>query len=156
MKNTLAYITAFLVWIVAFLMGIWFIFRSLNVLFYFLQGRLLSAADLNEFMAGKQNIFIEMVYVIFIGILLLIAMLVVEEYLRRGVRKGMLIKYIAKVFTPILFLLFLIDLLTLLLVGIAASSILFWLIMLVELGLSFVLFEYVRSAWPFVKQSKKP
>ena len=154
MKKYLAYFISYLAWIVVFVLGFWFVFRSLNVLNFFLQGRLLNPGDLNDWLAGKQHIFIEEVYVIFIGIALLIAMLVADDYLRRGVRKGKLILYIAKVFAPMLFLLFLTDLLTMVATGIA-NSILFWLIMLVELGLAFVLFEYGRSAWPFAKQSKK-
>jgi hypothetical protein len=153
-KKVLAYFIFYLAWIVVFALGFLFIFRSLNVLNFFLQGRLLNPGDLNDWLAGKQHIFIEEIYVICIGIALLIAMLVAEEYLRRGVRKGKLILYIAKVFAPMLFLLFLTDLLTLVATG-TTNSILFWLIMLVELGLAFVLFEYGRSAWPFAKQSKK-
>jgi hypothetical protein len=153
-KKYLAYLISYLAWMVVFALGFWFIFRSLNVLNFFLQGRLLNPGDLNDWLAGKQHIFIEEVYIIIIGIALLIAMLVADDYLRRGVRKGELILYIAKVFAPMLFLLFLTDLLTLVATGIT-NSILFWLIMLVELGLAFVLFEYGRSAWPFAKQSKK-
>ncbi len=88
--NTLA---AYGAWAVFILLGIFFLITSRNSL-----GSYLDVYYENSFQRIKEANFINQVFFLIGGLILIVVMIVVEEYFKNGAHKGLLLKRSARVF----------------------------------------------------------
>ena len=140
MKKTLSYVTAYLMWILTMALGVWLMLISRSA---FLGALALYAGD--SVQRAWQARFFEKVFVIAIGLLWLVAMIVVEEYFRMGVRRHSLLGRFAKVAGPEFLAVFVVDALLLWLQR-GSASWLRWLTLGGELVLGTALVWLARSA----------
>ena len=147
MKQGFLRTASFLAWILSFLLIVWFLWRSLGVV-SLAAARIYLNATAMQWQIGKQGIFAQEMWMIVAGIGAVAAMYFIEAYLRHGAQKGDLWRRAAVVFSIQLFLLFVVDSLTVWLGGYGLS----WLnagALLLELALAFLLLAYARRGWPF-------
>ncbi len=111
---------------------------------YILLARKLSTDNMFQSAVGRQSTFLTLVWVIGMGLVLLISIVYIEAYLRKGIVKGVLALSIARVYTPFLLLIFLVDLVEILVRGGSVSWI-YWLMMFLELGIGIILLLYSGS-----------
>ena len=140
MKKILSYVSAYLMWILTAALGVWFMLISRSA---FLGAFALCAGD--SVHRAWQARFFEKVFVIAIGLLWLVAMIVVEQYFRMGVRRHSLLVRFAKVVGPELLAVFVVDALLLWLQR-GSASWLRWLTLGGELVLGTALVWFARSA----------
>lgn len=133
------YAIAYLMWFAAIALGGWLAYLSL----FALQGVLGRYAGESLTRAWQAD-FLNKVFAIALGLLLLAGIIVVEEYLKRGVERGELRRRLARVFGVELLLVFAADLC---LMGLQGGSLwLRWLILGSELvaGAALVLYGWFR------------
>jgi hypothetical protein len=140
MKKILGHITAYLLWILAVALGAWFMLISRSAL---LGALALYAGD----SVGRswQVRFLDKASAIVIGLLWLVAIIIIEEYFRRGVQQQALLERFIKVAGIEFLTIFVADAL-LLWVQMGSESWLRWLTLGGELVLGIVLIWLARSA----------
>lgn len=105
-KQISAYVVAYVLWIVSMLLGVVFLLIGMNGIPQLL-APLFSATEFNErFMAG----FINRIFLVVAGIGILIIIVAVESYFRHGVQSNTLWQRAARVFGPLMLLVFVADL----------------------------------------------
>lgn len=144
MKRLLGYVAAYVLWIIAAALGVWFMLISRNA---YLSALALYAGD--SVRRGWQTRFLDKVLAIVIGLLWLAAMIVVEVYFRRGIQRHALLGRFAKV-AGIEFLVIFVADAFLLWIQMGSESWWRWLILGGELVLGIALVWLARS----VKTSK--
>jgi hypothetical protein len=144
MKRLLSYVAAYLLWIIAAALGVWFMLLSRSAL---LDALALYAGD--SVVRGWQTRFLDKVSAIVIGLLWLAAVIVIEVYFRRGVRQHALLGRFDKVAGLEFLVIFVTDVL-LLWVQMGSESWWRWLILGGELVLGVALIWIARS----IKTSK--
>jgi hypothetical protein len=92
MKRVPGYVAAYLMWIIAAALGVWFMLVSRST---YLGALALYAGD--SVGRGWQVRFLDKVLAIVIGLLWLVALIVVEAYFRRGVQEQALLERFVKV-----------------------------------------------------------
>jgi hypothetical protein len=140
-KQWFSYVLAYLLWTLNLIIGIWFIMISRNFLLGFLG---ISYVGEN-IVRGWQIGFLDKVYLIALGLAWLIFIIVMEDDLRKSVKKGTLMRRFTRFAGPEFLLVFLADLGLLILQGPNAAIWLRWLMLLIELGLAAVCIQYTRS-----------
>ena len=114
-------------WAVSIIMGLFFLLLSRDSLFgllqvYFVQG---------GYQRGAEAKFMNQVYLLVMGFVVLIAMIIVEEYFKVGVQKGKLLKRVAKIMGIEILLIFAAHVASSVLMG---FSFLVVLVLVLELG----------------------
>ncbi len=133
---------AYLAWIVSLLLWLWFLLLGRNSLlavlgiFYVREG----------FKRRFEAQFAERMFVFAVGIIWVILMVVVEEYFRRGIKKGDLLRRIGRVFAPIILLIFVADFALAFALGFSNQSWLRWLLLFIELSLGIGMIWLGRKA----------
>jgi len=120
---------AYLAWIVSLLLWLWFLLLGRNSLLAILGTYYVRGGLQRRFEAQ----FAERAFVFTIGIIWVILMVVVEEYFRRGIKKGDLLRRIGRVFAPIILLIFIADFALAFVVGLGTLSWLRWVLLFIEL-----------------------
>lgn len=142
-EKILKYAVAYSTWVISLLLWVWFMFLARdaitsNLALYYYQ---------DKFQRGKEIQFISQAWMFSTGIIWLIIMVVVENYLRVGVNKKDFIKRIGKVIAPEVLLIFLADLGLAFAQGLGQLPILRWLILLLELGAGIGLTWLAIKGW---------
>lgn len=124
------YAVAYATWIVSLLLWVWFMFLSRDAItnllkIYYYQ---------NSFQHGKAIQFFMQAWIFVTGIIWLILMVLVENYMREGVKKKNLAKRVGKVIAPELVLIFLSDLMLAFSQGFFNLPFLRWLILVLVLA----------------------
>lgn len=88
---------------------------------------------------------IDRFYTVALGLAWLAFMVIIEEYLRRGIQKGDILKRFARITGPLLLCIFVVDLIMFWLQGIVSGDWLRWLILAAELFIGIGLFVYYKS-----------
>lgn len=139
-KKGLGYVIAYLMWVVALVLGLWFFIISRNGFL-----GILALYARGSVTRGWQTSFYDKAYSIAIGLLWLALMIVVERYFRRGVQQGDLIKRVAQVVGPELLVVSAADLGLLVLHGVGSANWLRWVILGGEVVVGVLLLLYARS-----------
>ena len=140
-KQWLSYISAYVMWTLNLVVGIWFILISRQLILDFL-GIYYVGENIGR---GYQVGFFDKVYLIALGLAWLIIMIVMEDDFKKSVKKGALMRRFTRIAGPEFLLVFLADLGLLALQGLTSALWLRWLVLLVELGLAAVCIWYTRS-----------
>lgn len=148
-KNWPKYALSYVSWIVSFLLWFWFIFKSREALSGLLARYYLNGPLEGAFQRTKIFQFFNQSYFYIVGLIWLILMIVVEQYFRDGVKKGILINRICKVVGPELFLLFLSDIAH---AVTTLPSVMDWLILVVEFILAVGMIGFAIKSKPGPKQ----
>jgi hypothetical protein len=128
-KVWLQYIFAYGMWLVALLLGVWFLLTS----------RVGVHAYLTLYYAGNsitrlvQAGLLDQVYFLLVGLLWLILMIVSEEYFRKGIGRKDLFHRVIVIIAPELLLTAFSDIFLIVVLGIYQQTWLFWLRLFVEL-----------------------
>jgi len=132
---------AYGMWIVDMLLAFWLAFLSRNVLL-----EILALFYQKESWSYPRwaNV-IEKFYTLLVGLGWLVFMIVVEQYILAGIKKGNLLKRIARVTGLVLLAIFVVDLISFWLQGIGSAIWLRWLILAAELIIGTGLFVYYKS-----------
>jgi hypothetical protein len=131
-RKGFVYFFAYFMWVVSLALWAAFIFFSRDVIVGFLSAYYYQ--DIFERMKAIQ--FFNQAYPFVLGLVWLVLMLIVEQYFRNGAKTGTLGHRIARVFGPLVLLLFFTTLAQIILIGMVAAPMILWLILLVELLLA--------------------
>jgi hypothetical protein len=136
MNKVFKYAIAYGMWIVDLGLAFWFVYMTrtglLGIFALFYQA--------GEWEYAKAVNLTDRVSTILLGLGWLAFSIVVEDYYRKGLGKGNLMKCIARVTGPVLLGLFVVDLILFWLQGIGSDNWLRWLILAGELGIGIALF----------------
>jgi len=146
-KNFSQYAIAYTAWVFSWVIFVWFILLSRQVILaalrnYWVQGSFQREMSIN---------FIDRAYIVVIGLLWIILMVIVESYFRNGIKKNKLYQRIGKILGPEITAIFLVDLLMALMVGFLGQPWTRWIILLVECLAGFAL---IWVGW-FMKNHQK-
>jgi hypothetical protein len=144
MKKIADYALAYGMWIIDIGLALW--------LCYLIRGGILDLF-IKSFKPGawayqqRMNM-TDRVVVIVLGLSWLAMMIFTEQYFRQGIRKGVLLRRIAKVTGPILLAIFVVDIFRLWMSGSAGGSWLRWLALGIEViaGIGLLVYAKTRSA----------
>lgn len=131
-KTIAKYAVAYTTWVTSFLLWVWFMFlarnaiTSLLALYYYQE----------KWQRGKEIQAISQGWLFLSGLVWLILMIFVENYMRVGVKKHDFDRRIGKVLGPEIVLIFIADLALAFAVGLDKLPMLRWLVLLVELGVA--------------------
>lgn len=123
------YAIAYLAWILAFLLFLWFFIVSretISSLAHVSMGQTLQQIKMQEF--------INRMYTFLAGLAWLVVMITTESYFRTGVKKGDLARRITRFLGVEMALIFLADFVLAILIGFNVLSAARWVIMIVELA----------------------
>jgi hypothetical protein len=140
-KQIVGYALAYAMWLVSFFLWLWFMFLSREAISGLLTMHYLDGS-LNKMKVFQ---FFNQWYFYLTGLVWLILMIVVENYLRQGVLKGDLLRRISKVIAP--------ELILLAIANFARSFVLLftavdWLILVIELVLGAALIFWLIKTKP--------
>ena len=138
-KLWVKYLIAYGMWIVFTLAGIYFVIISRTSLVGFLDLYFVPKEVLGTFQRGKEAQFIDKAYLLVASFIVLILMIVVEEYFKHGARRGDLAKRLCRVFGREMLFIFAASLASAFLVG---FSPLIWLALFAELIASIVMIYF--------------
>jgi hypothetical protein len=141
MKKVTNNVIAYGAWIVNMLLGFWCAFLSRNVLFAILA--LFSKKE--SWSYQHWVVVIDRVYIIVIGLAWLVFIILVEQYILAGLKKGNLLKRCARVTGLVLLAIFVVDLALLWLQGTGSYSWSRWLILSAELIIGIGMYIYYKS-----------
>lgn len=122
------YVIAYLAWVIAFLLFLWFFIVSretISSLAHALLGQSLQETKMQEF--------INRMYTFLAGLAWLVVMITTESYFRTGVQKNDLARRISRFIGVEVALIFLADFILALLIGFDNLAALRWVILIVEL-----------------------
>lgn len=146
MKKGVGYVTAYLMWVIVLLLGLWFLLVSRTG---FLSA--LAVYHSAETVSGVWQVrLLDQAYSVTVGLIWLVLMTVTEPYFRKGVRRGVLLTRFATIVGPEILLILVADLFLLWLQG-GSRVWSRWLILGGELviGVGLVLFaRYSRARKP--------
>lgn len=146
------YAVAYATWIVSLLLWVWFMFLARDAItnllrIYYYQ---------NNFQHGKVIQFFMQGWVFVTGILWLILMVLVENYMREGVKKKHLAKRVGKIIAPELILIFLSDITLAFTQGFVNLPFLRWLILVVVLAAAVAMLWLARNGLTSGQPETKP
>ncbi len=150
LKRYAHYAVAYLAWIGSFLLWFWFVVIGRDAL-----GGVLSAYYIQNKLSRRYIAqFSDRVFLIVSAVIWVILVVVVEEYLRRGIKKGDLFRRLGRVFTPILLCIFVADVTNAYLLGFQYLPAIRWLLLALELG-SIIGFSWlaIKGPAPVKKQT---
>lgn len=151
MKQISAYVMAYLLWVVAMLLGVAFLLIGMNGIPQLL-APFFSATEFNErFMAG----FINRIFLVVSGIGILIIIVAVESYFRHGAQSNTLWQRAARVFGPLLLLIFVADLCREIYFQNSFGFVLQWLRLALELAAAVAL-SYFGYRKPLPRMPRRP
>jgi hypothetical protein len=128
-------------WTLNLVIGVWFILISQKFILGILGNNYTGKNIGRNWQVG----FLDKVYLIALGLAWLVIMIVMENYFKKSVKKGTLVRRFTRIAGPEFLLVFLAYLGLLILQGINSVAWLQWLLLLVELGLGAVCIWYTRS-----------
>jgi len=134
-------ILAYGMWIVDMALAFWLAFLSRNVLLEILA----LFYQKESWSYPRWVVVIDRFYTLVIGLGWLVFMIVVEQYIMTGIKKGNLLLRIARVTGPVLLAIFVVDLVEIWLQGIGSGSWLRWLILAAELTVGIGMYVYYKS-----------
>lgn len=142
------YALAYTTWIISFLLWVWFMFLGRDAIttllaLYYYQGK---------FQRGKEIQFISQGWLFLTGLIWLVLMVFVENYMRVGAGKKDFDRRIGKVLAPEVVLIFIADLALASAAGLGGLPVLRWLILLVELAAGIALIWLARKGWRAFQQ----
>lgn len=129
-KQWLSHILVYLLWTLLVALGFWFLILSREV---FLSAAAYYVGD--SVTRGWQIRFYDKIFFLFVGLLLLIFIYVVENYLREGIEKHTILRRFAKIAGWVLLLIAAADVLLLFLQGLVGAGSLRWVVIAAEVGL---------------------
>jgi len=141
MKKVTNNILAHGMWIVDLVLAFWLAFLSRNVLLE----TLAKIYQKGSWSYPRWVVVIDRVYTITVGLGWLVFMIVVEEYFRKGIQKGDLLKRFARITGSVLLAIFAVDLILVWLQGIGSNDWLRWLILAAELGIGTALQVWAKT-----------
>jgi hypothetical protein len=130
-KHWASYATAYALWLMVMLLGVWLLLMGRNSLLMILA----LTTDPTSFDAIQLASFIDRAYVFIAGLGWVILMVVSEHYFRTGVKKGSLWARAARVFGIVFVAIFVADLIVALGQGLQFISAARWLILIAEFSL---------------------
>jgi hypothetical protein len=143
MKKVLNQLIAYALWIVDLLLAFWLAFLSRSDILaifglFYKKG--------NYYYRQWVGV-IDRIFILVVGLGWLIFMIIIEEYYRRGIPKGDLLKRGARITGQLLISIFVVDLVLFWLQGIGIGSInwLRWLILAVEMGIGIALLVLAKT-----------
>jgi len=142
MKKVANNLLAYGMWIVDMLLAFWFAFLSRNVLLEILA----LFYQKESWSYPRWVVVIDRFYTLIIGLGWLVFMIVVEQYILAGLKKGNLLKRIARVTGLVLLAIFAVDLIQVWLQGIGSGNWLRWLILAAELIIGIGMYVFYKSA----------
>lgn len=124
------YAVAYTSWITSFLLWFWFIIIGRDALsgvlnVYYIQNKL-SRRYISQFY--------DRIFLIVSAVIWITLVVVVEEYLRRGIKKGDLFRRLGRVFAPIILCIFIADATNGFLLGFQYLPWIRWLLLIIELA----------------------
>lgn len=143
MKKALKFIISYSTWILNLGLAFWLFYISRTTLL----GILALFYEKGEWAYSKAVDFTDKVFTIVLILAWVVFMVIVEEYFRKGVHKGLFMQRAARVTGIILLSLFTVDLILLWLQGISAANSLRWLVLALELGVGTALIASINSRW---------
>ena len=150
-KQISTYIMAYLLWVVAMLLGVAFLLIGMNGIPQLL-APFFSATDFNvRFMAG----FINRIFLVVSGIGILVIIVAVESYFRHGAQSNTLWQRAARVFGPMLLLVFVADLCQVIFLQYPFGLNPRWLILALELAAALAL-TYFGYRKPLPRMPRRP
>lgn len=151
MKQISIYVIAYLLWIVAMILGVAFLLIGMNGIPQLL-APFFSATEFNvRFMAG----FINRIFLIVAGTGILIIIVAVESFFRHGAQSGTLWQRAARVFGPLLLLVFVADLCQVIFLRYPFGLNPRWLILALELAAALAL-SYFGYRQPLPRMPRRP
>jgi len=150
-KLWVKYVIAYGMWIVFTLAGIWFVIFSRNSFIGLLNLYYVQEEGLGKFQRGMEVQFLDKVYLLVVAFAVLILMIVVEEYFKRGAQRGDLAKRIFMVFGREMLFIFAASLASAFLLG---FSPLIWLLLAGEF-LASIIMIYLGIKLPAAKKKAK-
>jgi hypothetical protein len=132
---------AYGMWIVDMVLAFWLAFLSRNVLLEILA----RFYPEESWSYPRWVVVIDRFYTLIIGLAWLVFMIIVEQYIMTGLKKGNLLKRIARVTGLVLLAIFAVDLSQTWLQGISSGNWLRWLILAAELILGIGMYVYYKS-----------
>jgi hypothetical protein len=141
MKKVADQILAYGMWIVDLLLAFWLAFLSRNVILEILA----LFYQKESWSYPRWVVVIDRFYTLMVGLGWLVFMIIVEQYILTGIKKGNLLKRIARVTGLVLLAIFAVDLIQVWLQGIGSSNWLRWLILTVELIIGTGMYVYYKS-----------
>jgi hypothetical protein len=142
MKKVANQLLAHGMWIVDMLLAFWLAFLSRNVLLEILA----LFYKKGSWSYPRWVVVIDRFYTLIIGLGWLVFMIIVEQYILAGTKKGTLLKRFARVTGLVLLAIFAVDLIQAWLQGIGSSSWLRWLILAAELIIGTGMYTYYKSS----------
>lgn len=122
------YAAAYISWISSFLLWFWFIIIGRDAL-----GGVLSVYYIQNKLSRRYiSQFYDRVFLIVSAVIWVTLVVVVEEYLRRGIKKGDLFRRLGRVFAPIILCIFIADVTNAFLLGFQYLPWIRWLLLFVE------------------------
>jgi hypothetical protein len=137
-------ILAYVFWIADLLLAFWLAFLSRNVLLEILA----HFYQKGSWSYPRWVVVIDRFYTLIIGLSWLVFMIIVEQYILAGPKKGDLLKRFARITGPMLLAIFAVDLIQVWLLGISSNGWLRWLILGVELTIGLGMYVYYKSRVP--------
>lgn len=128
-------------WIAAMLLAFWLAFLSRDVLLQILA----LFYEEGSWSYPRWVVVIDRTFTVAVGLAWLVFTVVVEEHYRRGIKKGDLLKRLARVTGLLLVCIFIVDLIMVWLQGISTSDWLRWLILAAELGIGTALLVWGKT-----------
>jgi len=141
MKKVTDQILAYGMWIVDLLLAFWLAFLSRNVLLEILA----LFYQKESWSYPRWVVVIDRFYTLMVGLGWLVFMIIVEQYILTGIKKGNLLKRIARVTGLVLLAIFAVDLIQVWLQGIGSNSWLRWLILAAELIIGTGMYVFYKS-----------
>ena len=146
------YALAYLSWSGSFLLWFWFVIIGRDAL-----GGVLGAFFIQNKLSRRYIAqFYDRVFLIVSAIIWVILVVVVEEYLRRGIKKGDLFRRLGRVFAPILLCILIADITNAFLLGFQYLPWIRWLLLMVELtGIVGFVWLAIKGPAPVKKQTAR-
>ena len=141
MKKVVDQILAYGMWIVDMVLAFWLAFLSRNVLLEILA----KFYQKESWSYPRWVVVIDRFYTLMVGLGWLVFMIIVEQYILTGIKKGNLLKRIARVTGLVLLAIFAVDLSEVWLQGIGSGNWLRWLILAAELILGIGMYVYYKT-----------
>jgi hypothetical protein len=151
-KTIINALLAYLIWILFLVLGVWFIIISRDGFL----GAMSTFYVKTNLARSLQMRFIDRILVLALGLCWMTCMIVVEQYLRNGIKSNDLTVRIARVMGPEMLLIFAADLFLMWLQGASGSSWLRWFILAAELAVGILLVIYAKAPHLFRPQKTKP
>jgi uncharacterized membrane protein len=130
MSKVLKYASAYILWIVGSGFVAWLFYLGRTVLL----GLLALSGQVGEWQFAKTVNLIDRVVTVVLGLGWLAFVIITEDYFRKAVKKGNLLRRFARITGPVLLCIFIVDLVFFWLQGISSDNWLRWLILATELG----------------------